>query len=322
MRKKCSKWIAGMLCAICLAGSVQVSAAEKKNVSKTEYSLPVEDVPQSVEGTVYAKLHNTSDASGYLLSLFESYDALVQIQDTLKDAGESLSGIEYLAVEVMLYERDSEGDYYPTDGKEAMTILCPVPESLKSQADKLQMISISQSGGLERISSELVTVSGVKYVQFDAYSEKTYAFLVKESGTLTSGVAPTATPVPTKVPEATVTPVPTKKPEATVTPKPTKAPEATVTPAPTKKAETTTAPVPTKTPEATVVPKPTKAPTPTVKPPAGNSSGSTPSGEKDKTPQTGDGFSKEGNQLLLVIGAILCVGSAVLYKRVSVEKEK
>ncbi len=295
-----------------------LQAAEKLAVSAKEYSLPVEELPQSVKGKVYAKLHDTKkDASIYQLALYDSYDALIDVENALEQAGEKLAEIEYLAMDVALYESDEEGDYYPVEDAVAATVICPVPEEFADAAKKLQVVAVSTAGKLERIESSLVTVGATDCVKFDVYSGKVYAFLVKESGTLTSGtkVTPTPTPKPEKTP--TPTPAPTKKPEKTPTPEPTKKPAATVKPTaapqPTKAVNTVVntdkKPTSTPKPEKTLTPIPTKKPAATVAP------------EKDKTPQTGDDFQTTAPIVMLCAGAMICAGSVIIGKRSAKEKE-
>ncbi|MBQ9118467.1 MAG: hypothetical protein IJY09_00215 [Lachnospiraceae bacterium] len=323
MKKKSGKWIAGLMLGMLLTGTVgglcSVTAAEKLTVSSKEYSLSVEDIPQSIEGTVYAKLHDTAlDASEYQLSLFNSYDALIEMEDALETAKEDLNGIEYLAMDVMLYQCDEEGDYYPVEESEAVTVICPVPEEFQKTQDKLQIVAVNADGKLERISSKLVTVNKIDCVQFDAFSEKTYAFLVKASGKLTSGTAPTATPIPkvTEAPKATATPKPTSTPKPTATPtakpKVTEAAKATPTPKPEGTTETKN---PVDKPKATATPKPTAKPTEAVKATVTPKPTTGTSGAKDKTPQTGDDFSRTGSIVLILSGAAVCAGAIIFSKR-------
>ncbi len=324
MKKNYGKWIAGIALTgiVTIAGLMQTSAdlsqaAEKLNVSAKEYSLPVESLPQSVEGKVYAKLHDTKkDAADYQLALYDSYDALIGVENALKQAGEKVEDIEYLAVEVALYESDGAGDYYPAEAVQAMSVICPVPEELADDAKRLQMVAVSSTGKLERIDSELVTVNGTECVKFDAYSEKVYAFLVKEGGTLTSGIKVTPTPTPkptvkpTATPKPTVTPEPTKKAEKkpTATTAPEKKP--TVTPKPTRAAGNTV----NADKKSTPTPKPEKTTAPTKKPAAA-------APQKDKTPQTGDDFRVDGAIVMLLAGAVICAGSVIISKR-SVREKK
>lgn len=264
------------------AGTLSAGAAETVRVSEKEYNLVVEDLPEGVE-EAYAKFHDGSlPAGNYMLSLFDGYDAMVQMEDALTAAGEELSGLEYQAIEATVYEKDEEGDYYPLDGMPGVTLICPVPEVFGGNASKVQVMATDEKGALYRISSKIVSVNGQDCVMFDLSGFTTYAFLYKSSGTLTSGKQPTPTPAPAKA-------KPTKAPEKTPTPKPTKAAEKTPTPEPTKAAGKST-------------PAPTKAPA-KAGATAGGSSASAP--KRDQTPQTGDSFPQGRYYGMLAAGGML-----------------
>lgn len=303
-----------------MPGAAAEAAVEKLTVSEKEYNLTVEDVPDGVDSKAYAKLHDASlDADEFILSLFDGYDAMIEMEDALEAAGEDLAKLDFLAMDITLYQRDEEGDYYPVEDMGGITLICPVPETYLEEADDLQITAVNAGGKLERISSALVSVQGVTCVKFDLSKAEVYAFLVKQGGKLTSGTMPTATPVPAKTPVKTPTPAPTKAPEKTPTPAPTKAPEKTPTPKPTQAATPT--PKPTKAPEKT----PTAAPTQPERQNAaasGNSSGKTAAANptnapakpvKDKTPQTGDDFSRGSYLALLGAGAAAFGGILFIY---------
>lgn len=218
-------------------------AAEKITVSEKEYDLVVKDVPEGVESKIYAKLHDKSlNAEEYLLSLFDGYDAMIKMENALEAQGEDISKLDYLAMDVTLYQKDEEGDYYPVEDRCGITLICPVPEEYFEEAEELQITAVNTSGKLERIPSSLVSVKGVTCIKFDLSKAKVYAFLVKQGGKLTSGVMPTPTPVPEKTP-APANPAGNK---ADVT---TPAPEKTPTPAnPAGNKADVTTPAPEKTP--------------------------------------------------------------------------
>ncbi|MDE7299365.1 MAG: hypothetical protein K2N94_11140, partial [Lachnospiraceae bacterium] len=240
-----------------LPGIYADAAATKLTVSDREYNLSVEQLPDGVT-RAYAKLHDTSLKAGeYELALFDSYEAMIAMENALEAAGEKLSDISLLAMEAILYQSDEEGDFYPVEERYGITLICPVPSALAANAEQVQITAVNAAGRLQRISSEFVEVNGVKCRKFDIGPFDTYAFLYKKTGTLTSGDAPTPTPVktstpaPTKAPAKTPTPAPTKAPARTPTPAPTKAPAKPPTPAPTKAPAKTPTPAPTKTPAKT-----------------------------------------------------------------------
>lgn len=301
-----------------LPGAYADAAATKLTVSSKEYNLSVEQLPDGVT-KAYAKLHDTSLKAGeYELALFDSYEAMIAMEEALEAAGEKLADIDFLAMETILYQSDEDGDYYPVEERCGVTLICPIPSPLAANAEKVQITAVSNDGKLQRIASDFVEVNGVKCRKFDIGVFDTYAFLYKKTGTLTSGASPT----PTKAPVKTPTPAPTKAPAKTPTPVPTKAPAKTPTPAPTKGAVTTPTSAPTKAPEKTPVPtKKPATPTPT-KALAGGSTGNRPGGEssagvtttpvRDKTPQTGDDFSRAGYLMLFAAGAA-GLGGILLY---------
>ena len=302
-----------------LPGAYADAAAAKLTVSAQEYNLSVAQLPDGVT-RAYAKLHDASlNAKEYELALFDSYEAMIAMEEALEAAGERLADIDFLAVETILYQSDEDGDFYPVEERCGMTLICPIPSPLAANAENVQITAVSADGKLQRIASEFVEVSGVQCRKFDIGAFDTYAFLYKKTGTLTSGAAPT----PTKAPVKTPTPTPTRAAVKTPTPVPTKAPEKTPTPAPTKAPEKT--PVPTRA-ETKPTPAPTKnpaKPTPTpTKALAGSTTGNRPGGGmsanvttqpvRDKTPQTGDDFSRAGYLALFAAGAA-GLGGILLY---------
>lgn len=265
------------------SGVLLAGAAETMRISEKEYNLVVEDLPEGVE-KAYAKFHDQSlAAENYMLSLFDGYDAMIQLEEALTAAGEELSEIEYQAIEATVYEKDEDGDYYPLDGMQGITLVCPVPDGFGGDADKIQITAVDEKGALYRINSKIVSVDGQTSVMFDLSVFTTYAFLYKEGGALTSGKQPTPTPAPAKT-------TPTKTPKPTTAPKPTAAAEKDPTPKPTKAAEKPVTKTPTKAPAkagATV----------------GGSSTATPA--RDKTPQTGDSFLPGRYYGMLAAGGML-----------------
>ncbi len=277
------------------AGSLRVGAAQTVDVSSKEYDLSVEDLPEGVE-KAYAKFHDGSlSADGYMLSLFDGYDAMIAIEEALTAAGEELADLEYQAFEATVYEKDEEGDYYPLDGMQGITLICPLPEGFVENAGQVQVTAVDSKGALCRISSKIVKAGGKDCAMFDLSVFTTYAFVYKSSGTLTAGKQPTPTPAAAKPTQA---PKPTNKPDSTVTKAPTKTPEkpAAPTSTPQKPEETK--------PEKKPTPVPTKAPA-KAGATAGSSSSATASSSRDKTPQTGDDFQAGRYFAALAAGGML-----------------
>ncbi|MDE7061348.1 MAG: hypothetical protein K2O71_07120, partial [Lachnospiraceae bacterium] len=261
--------------------------------------LTVEDLPDGV-GKAYAKFHdNTLNAGSYMLSLFDGYDAMMAMEEALTAAGEDLSGIEYQAVEATVYEKDEEGDYYPLDEMQGITLICSLPENFAKHSNGVQITAVDANGALCRIDSKIVSVNGKDCVMFDLSVFTTYAILYKQSGTLTSGRQPTPTPTPVEkktdtntAPTISKTPTPTSTPQKTPTPKP-----AAPTSAPAKEEKTPTrvpANKPTSAPAQTATKTPTKAPAKTNSAPV-----------RDKTPQTGDFHAPERYFAMLAAGSTL-----------------
>lgn len=244
-------------------------AVEKITVSEKEYDLVVKDVPEGVESKIYAKLHDKSlNAEEYLLSLFDGYDAMIKMENALEAQGEDISKLDYLAMDVTLYQKDEEGDYYPVEDRCGITLICPVPEEYFEEAEELQITAVNTSGKLERIPSSLVSVKGVTCIKFDLSKAKVYAFLVKQGGKLTSGVMLTPTPVPEKTPA----PANSSGDKTDVT---TPAPEKTPTPAnPAGNKADVTTPAPEKPKESSDEAAPTAASKPLAQSSAAGSSGS------------------------------------------------
>ena len=282
-----------------------VAAATKLTVSEKEYNLSVTMLPDGVSKG-YAKLHDASlDAKNYELALFDGAEALSVMEEALKSAGEELSDLELLAMEVILYEGDEEGDFYPVDERKGVTVVCSVPSGMRANADKVQIVAADAKGKLQRIDTQFVEVDGGESVKFDVGAFDIYAFVYKKNGSLTGGAVPTPTKQaasPTKKPDNT--PAPTKKPDNT--PTPTKKPDST--PTPTKKPDST--PTPTKKPDST----PTKSPAPTkALAGTGGQSGQTTASvtkqpARDRTPQTGDDFDRAGYLTLFAAGAAVFAG--------------
>lgn len=297
---------AGFATVLFVCGAADMSdlnAAQTMNPSAKEYNLTVEDLPEGVS-KAYAKFHNGSlRASNYMLSLFDGYDAMMAMEEALTAAGEDLSGIEYQAVEATIYEKDEEGDYYPLDEMEGITLICSLPENFAEHSDGVQVTAVDANGALCRISSTIVTVGGKDCVMFDLSVFTTYAILYKQSGTLTSGRQPSPTPTPVEKktdinaePTISKAPTPTKAPQKTPSPKPT-AP--TKAPAKEEKAPTK---APAKT-ESTSEPKQTAQKTPTKAPAKTTGSSSVP--QRDRTPQTGDSYNAEPYFAMLAAGSTL-----------------
>ena len=287
--------------------SVADAAATKITVSAKEYNLTVTELPEGVSDRAYAKLHDSSLKAGeFELQLFDGYDALIAMEDALESEGEELDGIDYLAMQAILYQNDGEDDYYPVENRCGITLIVPVPDAMKAQEEKIVITAVDAKGKLQRISSELVSADGVDCLRFDLpASFDVYAFLIKRNGTLTSGAVPTPTPTPkaTAAPTKAATAAPTKAATAAPT-------KAAATAAPTKPAtaDEKLTPAPQKTP----TPVPTKKATPTPAPLASkdqNAGNTKPTGsvtmqpEKDKTPQTGDDFNRGGYVALFMAGA-------------------
>lgn len=288
--------------AFCVMGNgMPVDAAQTMRVSGQEYNLEVEDLPEGVE-SAYAKLHDSSlDAGGYMLSLFDGYDAMIQMEEALTAAGEDLSDIEYQAFEATVYEEDEEGDYYPLDEMQGITLICALPENFAQNSGKVQVTAVDAKGALCRIDSQIVQVGGKDCVMFDLSVFTTYAFLYKSSGTLTAGKHPTPTPKPTQAAGKTPTPKPTSAAEKTPTPRPTQAAEKTPTPRPTSAPEKT--PKPTQAVGKTPTPKPTSPANAGAS--AGGSSAAASAPQRDRTPQTGDSFAVGGYFAMFAAGGML-----------------
>ncbi len=272
-----------------------VAAATKLTVSEKEYNVSVTMLPDGVSKG-YAKLHDASlDAKNYELALFDGAEALAAMEAALKSAGEELSDLELLAMEVILYESDEEGDFYPVDERKGATVVCSVPSGMRANADKVQMVAADAKGKLQRIDTQLVEVNGEESVKFDVGAFDVYAFVYKKTGSLTGGTVPTPTKaaVPTKKPENTPTPTvsPTKKPDNTPTAQPAK---------PTKSPE--------KKPISTPTPAPTKALAGTGGQSGQTSASVTKQPDRDRTPQTGDDFDRAGYVALFVAGATVFAG--------------
>ena len=285
------------------ADTFELGAAQAMNPSAKEYNLTVEDLPDGVS-KAYAKFHDsTLNAGSYMLSLFDGYDAMMAMEEALTAAGEDLSGIEYQAVEATVYEKDEEGDYYPLDEMQGITLICSLPENFAKHSNGVQITAVDAKGALCRIDSKVVSVNGKDCVMFDLSVFTTYAILYKQSGTLTSGRQPTPTPTPVEKKTDTNTApttqeTPTSAPKGTPTPKPaapTSAPaqeEKTPTKAPAKK--------PTSAPSQTAQKTPTKAPAKT-----NSTSNSASAPVRDRTPQTGDSHAPERYFAMLAAGSAL-----------------
>ncbi|MDE7210056.1 MAG: hypothetical protein K2O03_01270, partial [Lachnospiraceae bacterium] len=209
----------------------------------------------------------------------------LQMEEALTAAGEDISGIEYQAFEATVYEMDEDEDYYPLDGMQGITLICPLPEGFAENSGKVQITAVDANGALCRIDSKIVQANGQDCVMFDLSVFTTYAFLYKSSGTLTSGKHPTPTPVLAK---ATSTPRPTQAAEKTPTPRPSQAAGKTPTPKPSQAAEKT----------------PTKAPAKAGAASGGSSAAAT-APQRDKTPQTGDSFTPDRYFAMLAAGGML-----------------
>ena len=190
------------------------AAATKITVSAKEYNLTVTELPEGVSDRAYAKLHDSSlKASEFELQLFDGYDALIAMEDALEAEGEELDGIDYLAMQAILYQNDGEDDYYPVENRCGITLIVPVPDAMKAQKETIVTTAVDAKGKLQRIPSELVNADGVDCLRFDLpASFDVYAFLIKRNGTLTSGAVPTPTPTPkaTAAPTKAATAAPTK----------------------------------------------------------------------------------------------------------------
>ncbi|MDE7328022.1 MAG: hypothetical protein K2N63_17375, partial [Lachnospiraceae bacterium] len=191
-----------------MADVLSVHAAEAISPSGKEYNLSVDDLPDGVE-KAYAKFHDSSlDGGDYMLSLFDGYDAMIAMEEALTAAGEDLTRIEYQAMEATVYEKDEEGDYYPLDEMQGITLICMLPENFSENPDGVQVTAVDAKGALCRIDSKIVTVDGKDCVMFDLSVFTTYALLYKQSGALTSGRQISPTPAPKNTPKNTPTPKP------------------------------------------------------------------------------------------------------------------
>ncbi len=299
-RGVCAVVTAAVAFTLCMDGNaMSVGAAETVRVSGQEYNLTVEDLPDGVE-RAYAKFHDgTLDAGNYMLSLFDGYDAMIQMEEALTAAGEDISDIEYQAFEATVYEMDEDEDYYPLDGMQGITLICPLPEGFAENSGKVQITAVDANGALCRVDSKIVQANGQDCVMFDLSVFTTYAFLYKSSGALTSGKHPTPTPVLAKA-TPTPTPRPTQAAEKTPTPRPTQAAEKTPTPRPTQAAGKTPTPKLSQAAEKT----PTKAPAKAGAASGGSSAAAT-APQRDKTPQTGDSFTPDRYFAMLAAGGML-----------------
>lgn len=310
IRMKSKKTLGMILCAI-LAGMLAPMSVKAESVNKSEYNLSIESTPTGLEKT-YAKLHDSSlKAENFTLSMFDGYDAMIVVEDALESASEDLNKIEYLAMEVTLYEKDEEDDYYPVEERCGMTVICPVPEEMQTSAAEVQIIAVDNDGKIYRIPRTLTDVDGARCMKFDLADFPYFAFVLKTNGQFTAGIVPTATPIPDVILQPTKKPTATPKPTSTPSKAPTKAPTPTVknTPAPTKAAvKPTTAPGKTESGKATPTPKAQSQKTPTKAVTASNSNSSSNQANRDKTPQTGDDFDRTGYAMMVGTASVVLIG--------------
>lgn len=275
-----------------------VAAVKEISVTKAEYNVTISDVPAGMDSEdIYAKFNSASmKPENYELSFFDDYDSEVVLEEALKKSGDSIDNYEKLAMDVQLYEKDSDDEFYPVKQNYAMTVIMPIPFDFEGMEADVRLLMVNNSGKTEEVTKELVQMNDMMYFKFNLKQFTKYAFVIDtdtyekylngdfEEPEEEPEEEPTPTAVPTKVP--TKAPTPTPAPTKTPTKTPTKAPTAAPTKTPTK--------VPTKTPDKTPTKTPAKTPTPV---PAKNQGSG-----KDKTPQTGDNY-RPGTAAGLSIGA-------------------
>lgn len=271
-----------MLSAVLTAGTVfssamTASAAQTITVSESEYNLTVEDYPSftSEWDSVYSKMNNTSSTSKYALSLFDDWTSTESMMEAFDKSGNKVDMDNIIAMDVILYQLDSDDEYYPVESSIDVTVICPIPDQFYDSADKVQLYQLTAAGKLSKASFTQVSVNGVTCAKFTVRENSNYAFVLTDSYV-----------VPEKEQAATPTPVPTKQPQATKAPTaaPTKAPahvEATPAPRPQSSGSQSS---------TQSVQNGTAAQNNSATQNQSSASGSTASGSRpvDHTPQTGD----------------------------------
>lgn len=199
------------------------AAISEYKVDEKEYNLRVEDFPTFTADwdSIYAKMNNRKDTSGYLLSLFDDYDSTDVTLAAFEAQGISVDADACYGVEITLYKQEADEEYYPVDGAVNVELICPLPDVYLDTPRNVQMYQL-ESGRNKPIKFSLVTVNEVICVKFKVNANAIYSFVLTDDIVESEEIpapskAPTVTPKPTTsvTPEPTQGVTPTKNPENT-----------------------------------------------------------------------------------------------------------
>lgn len=182
---KINKKLSGILVSAVLAltillGSVQTVFAAPKSITvdENEYNVNIEDYPSGIND-IYAKFNTKrNDTDTYMLSFYDDTESKELMEAAFLKSGDNANKYEMLAMDIALYQEDSEGDYYIVPTAIEMTIICEVPSDFEGVEDKVKIFARTTSGGIETIPYTLVSVDDVICMQFTLKRFTQYAFAV------------------------------------------------------------------------------------------------------------------------------------------------
>ena len=201
------------------------AAITEITVDESEYNLWIEDIPSftSEWNSMFAKLNQVSDASPYMLSLFDDTSSTNLLLEALEKANISAELENVYGMDIMIYKLDSDDEYYPVESNINATIICPIPDFWNENPEYIQLYAINTAGKAEKHAFSLVSIDGVACMKFTIKDTGVYGLVLQEKKADSSTEVSESTKAPTKNPTKAPTPKPTQSPA--VTKIPTKVPE-------------------------------------------------------------------------------------------------
>lgn len=194
------------------------AAIESIAIDEDEYNLYIDEFPDAVYESIYAKFNSSkSNSDDYYLTMPTDDDSDKILTDALNNSGINTDGKEIASMNILLYREGEDDDVLV---KDATTILLPLPDDAQETPDNISFYIVS-GDKVNDINYSLVSVDDIYYVKFSTSNYTTYGFLYdtlseddEEELDLNPTSVPESTPEPTRPPEAAPTTAvpPTKTP--------------------------------------------------------------------------------------------------------------
>lgn len=193
------------------------AAISEYQVDKEEYNLLVDDFPTFTADwdSIYAKMNNKKDTTGYLLSLFDDYDSTDAVLAAFENQGLSVDSDECYGVDITLYKQEEDEEYYPVDGAVNVELICPLPDVYLDTPRNVQIYKL-EDGRNQKVNFSLITVDDIVSAKFTVRANAIYSFVLTEDIVESDEIEAKPTNTPTVTPKPTTSPTP--KPTQAVTP--------------------------------------------------------------------------------------------------------